>query len=118
MEGGVLEIVFDMPEADARVGTCGLRDDDYNPCRKKGVIRVEVEVREYDMYEEAREFRPYTGETVMVAMCADHKAKMETAYIASKQYYQDLANKREEKAAEVERLRAQLETAEYELNHL
>lgn len=112
------EIVYTMAETDARVGTCGLHDEKYNLCRKPGVIRVEVETREYDIYEETSEFHPYTGETVMVDVCAGHKARMEAAYVASKQHYQDRVNKRDEQAALVASLKQQLADAEDELHRM
>lgn len=111
-------IIYDMPEMDARTGTCGVRGPGYDPCRKQAVIRVEIETREYELHEETHEFHPYAGELVMVDVCADHKDKMSADYLKGKQFYQDRADQRAEKAATVERLRAELEAAEAELSHL
>lgn len=114
-----MEIELEMPETDAHVGTCGFPGDGFaQRCKNPGVIRVEVETREYDLYEEEREFHPYTGETVMVAVCKAHKEKMERDYAETKRFRQERADAREVKAAEVARLKTELESAEYELRNM
>lgn len=114
------EIEFEMSFEDNQVGTCGVGVGYTGRCEQPAVGRVEISAYQYDWDQQNNDpyYYPYVGEAVMVEVCAKHQTDIREGYATARDYRRQIKQMRKEKAAEVERLRARLEAAEYELNHL
>lgn len=102
----VMGRIAEAPRFDEQVGRCGV-EGERGPCNERGVARVMVAAFEYDH----SEWGPYVGEYVRLAVCAEHRKRIEDEYQSIRAAEEELQAQRQSAEERVAELEAQLEAA-------